>query len=102
MSRIHPSAVISSAASVDDSARIGPYAVVDGPVVIGPGARLHAHAVVYGATWLDADVEVWPMAVVGGDPQDLRYDGGATELLIGPRTVIREGATVHRATAATP
>jgi UDP-N-acetylglucosamine acyltransferase len=99
---VHPTAVISSAASIDDSARIGPYAVVDGPVVIGRGVRIHAHAVVYGMTRLDAGVEVWPMAVVGGDPQDLRYDGSATELRVGPRTVIREGATVHRATAATP
>ncbi|MBV9380107.1 MAG: acyl-ACP--UDP-N-acetylglucosamine O-acyltransferase [Streptosporangiaceae bacterium] len=94
--------MISPAASVDDSAQIGPYVVVGGPVVIGPGVRLHAHAVVYGPTRLDADVEVWPMAVVGGDPQDLSYGGGATELLVGPRTVIREGASVHRAAAATP
>jgi UDP-N-acetylglucosamine acyltransferase len=101
MADVHPTAIISGEADLGAGVRVGPYAVIEGPVVVGPGVHVRAHAVIYGPTRLGAGVEVWPMAVVGGDPQDLGYDGGPTELEIGARTVIREGATVERATNTT-
>ncbi|MFL6124780.1 hypothetical protein [Actinophytocola sp.] len=80
MSRIHPTAVVSWDAVVADDVVIGPYAVVHPYVRLAPGVRIDAHA------------------VVGGDPQDLSFAGGITWLSVGPRTVIREAAIVHRAT----
>ncbi|WP_067816456.1 acyl-ACP--UDP-N-acetylglucosamine O-acyltransferase [Actinomadura kijaniata] len=102
MSDIHPSAVVSADAELDPSVSVGPFAVIEGPAVLGPRVHVHAHAVVRGPVLLETGVRIWPMAVVGGDPQDLAYGGEPTGLEIGARTVVREGATVHRATGDRP
>ncbi|MEM7675119.1 MAG: acyl-ACP--UDP-N-acetylglucosamine O-acyltransferase [Myxococcota bacterium] len=92
---IHPTAVVDAAAQIGPGVRIGPFAVVGPNVVLGPGCVLHAHVVVDGDTELGAEVEVFPQAVLGMAPQDLKYDGRRTRLRIGARTVLREGVTVH-------
>jgi len=77
---VHPTAVVSGDAVIADDVVIGPYAVVHPHVRLAPGVRVDAHA------------------VLGGDPQDLSFAGGATWLEVGPDTVIREAVIVHRAT----
>ena len=97
---IHPTAVVSADACVHPSASVGPHVVIDGPVRIAEDARLSPFAVVLGATEIGAGVAIHSHAVVGDTPQDRRYKGEASGCVIGAGTIIREGATVHRATGA--
>ncbi len=97
---IHPTAVVDSAAEVDASASIGPYAILSGPVRVGPDCVLSPASVVLGRTTLEAGCRVHSRAVVGDAPQDLKHHGEASNCLVGESSVIREGATVHRGTAA--
>lgn len=96
--RIHPSAVIDPSASVHETACIGPYAVVGPNVTIGPRTILHNHACVEGPTTIGEDNIVYPFAVIGAEPQDLKYHGERSELIIGDRNRFREHVTIHRGT----
>ncbi len=96
--RIHPSAVIDPSATVHETASVGPYAVVGANVTIGPGTVLHNHACVTGPTTLGADNVVYPFAVLGAEPQDLKFHGEMSELVVGDRNRFREHVTVHRGT----
>jgi UDP-N-acetylglucosamine acyltransferase len=95
---IHATAVVDRLASIEPSAEIGPYVVIDGPVELGPRTRILAHAYLTGRTVVGADTVIHPFAVVGDAPQDVKYDGGPTGLRIGARNVIREHVEIHRAT----
>ena len=96
---IHPSALVHPSAQVDASAEVGPYAVIEAGAVVGPGCRLAAHAVLKAGAVLGAGVVMDHFAVVGGDPQDLSFDPATrSRVEIGPRSVLREHVTVHRAT----
>jgi UDP-N-acetylglucosamine acyltransferase len=98
LSLIHPTAVVDAAAEIDAGAEIGPYAVIGADVCIGRGTWVGPHAVVRGPTVIGADNHIFQFASVGEDPQDKKYGGEATGLLIGDRNVIRECATLHRGT----
>ncbi len=95
---IHPTAIIHPSAVVEADAIIGPYCVVGPDSRIGPGTVLQSHVTVESNTTIGRDVVVFPFAVLGGEPQDLKYKGGPTQLIIGDRTRIREHATLHRGT----
>ncbi len=95
---IHSTAVVSSEAHVHETATVGPYVVIEGPVRVGAETRIAAHAVLRGATELGERNVVESGAVLGGDPQDLAYAGGTTFLRIGNDNVFREHVTVHRGT----
>jgi UDP-N-acetylglucosamine acyltransferase len=98
MTLVHPTAVVDPQAELADDVRVGPYAVVEGPVTLGPGCVLHAHAVVMGHTTLGANNHVFPGAVLGAPPQDLKYAGEVTRLVIGDGNQFREHVTVHPGT----
>lgn len=95
---IHPTAVIEPGATVDPSCEIGPYAVVGAHVSLGPRNVLFAHAIVKGHTTLGADNRVFSHAVLGEIPQDLKYRGEPTRLVVGDRNTFRECATVNTGT----
>ena len=95
---IHPTALVDRRAEIDASADIGPYVIVDGPVVIGPGTRVLAHAVLNGHTTIGRDNVIHMGAVVGHDPQDVHYRGAPTGVRIGDRNIVREHAEIHRST----
>ena len=95
---IHATAVVDRLATIDPTAEVGPYVVIEGPVEIGPRTRVMAHAYLAGRTIIGADNVIHPSAVVGDEPQDVKYDGAPTGLRIGDRNVIREHAEIHRAT----
>jgi UDP-N-acetylglucosamine acyltransferase len=95
---IHPTAVVEPGAQVDPSCEIGPFAVVGPHVVLGPGNVLSAHAVVKGHTTLGEGNRVFPHAVIGEIPQDLKYRGEPTRLVIGDRNTFRECATINLGT----
>lgn len=95
---IHPTAVIDRQAELDETADIGPYVIVEGPVRIGPRTRVRAHAFLSGWTQVGEDCDIHPYAVVGHLPQDFHYSGERSYCTVGARVVIREGVTVHRGT----
>ncbi|MFY3743449.1 acyl-ACP--UDP-N-acetylglucosamine O-acyltransferase [Anaeromyxobacter sp. Red801] len=96
---IHPTAIVEAGAQVDPSCDIGPYAVIGPLVRMGPGNSVGPHAVVTGRTTLGASNRIFPHAVIGGIPQDLKYRGEDTALVIGDRNTFREFATVNLGTA---
>lgn len=97
---IHPTAVIDPRAEIEATAEVGPFVVIEGAARIGPRTRLGPHVTVHGRTILGADNVVHPGAHLGDVPQDLAYRGAESVLRIGDRNVIREGAELHRGTAA--
>lgn len=97
---IHPTAIVDPRAEVDSDVEIGPFAVVGADVVIRRGVVLDAHSVVLGPSEIGEETHLHPFAVLGGPPQDRKYRGEATRLVVGRRNSFREGATAHRGTAA--
>jgi UDP-N-acetylglucosamine acyltransferase len=97
---IHPSALIDESAEIGDGAQIGPYAVIGPNVRVGEGSHIAAHVVIERDTTLGRDCRVHSGAVLGGDPQDLKYGGEQAPLIVGDRTVIREFVTLNRGTSA--
>jgi UDP-N-acetylglucosamine acyltransferase len=97
--RIHPTAIIDPSAVVADDVEIGPYAIVGAEVALAPGCVIGPHAVLRGPTRIGAGTRVFQFASVGEVPQDKKYAGEPTSLIIGARNVIRECATIHRGTA---
>lgn len=95
---IHPTAVVEPGAKVDPTCEIGPYAVVGADVVLGPRNVLSAHAIVKGHTTLGAGNRVFPHAVIGEIPQDLKYGGEPTRLVVGDRNTFRECVTINLGT----
>lgn len=95
---IHPTAVIDPQAIIEPGARVGPYCVIGAEARIESGAVLHNHVTLHGPAVVGAESVVYPYAVLGAEPQDLKYAGGRTELIIGKRCRIREHATIHRGT----
>ncbi|MHC5068040.1 MAG: acyl-ACP--UDP-N-acetylglucosamine O-acyltransferase [Planctomycetota bacterium] len=96
---IHPMAVVDPAAQVDESAAIGPFCMVGPGVTIGPDVELRSHVSVMGKTTIGAGTIVFPGAVLGGDPQDLKFRGEDSEVIIGTDCRIHECATVNKGTA---
>jgi UDP-N-acetylglucosamine acyltransferase len=97
---VHSSAIVSPEAHLGSGVVVGPFAVVEPGALVGDGCELRAHAVICSGTRLGRGSRVHEGAVVGGDPQDLSFGGGGSGVVIGERTVIREGVTVHRSTRA--
>lgn len=96
---IHPLACVHPGAKIHETAVIGPFAYIEDNVEIGPRTEVMANASIMWGARIGADCKVFPSAVVGAIPQDLKFKGEETLAIIGDRTVIRECATVHRGTA---
>ncbi len=96
---IHPLALVSPGAEIADDAEIGPWCQIGPKARIGRGTRLISHVVVGGRTTIGEDNTVFPFAVLGGVPQDLKYQGEDTELQIGNGNNIRESVTMNLGTA---
>ena len=96
---IHPAAVIETGAVIGAGCQIGALAVIGPQVVLGCGVVVKNHAVITGRTELGDDCVVFPFACVGEVPQDLKYAGEETRLIVGKRNRIREGATLNLGTA---
>lgn len=95
MGNIHASAVIEEGAQIDPTAQVGPFCVVGPQVVLGPGVQLKSHVVVTGRTEVGEGTVIFPFAVIGEIPQDLKFKGEATQLIIGKRNRIREHVTMN-------
>ncbi len=95
---IHPSAQVHPEAVVHPSCEIGPFCVVGKHVKMGPNNRLISHVVADGWTEIGEGNTFFPFCVVGAVPQDLKYKGEATRLVIGDHNTIREGVTLNLGT----
>ncbi|MCK4657999.1 MAG: acyl-ACP--UDP-N-acetylglucosamine O-acyltransferase [Phycisphaerae bacterium] len=95
---IHPTAIVDKTAEIDASADVGPYVIIEGPVHIAADVRVYPHAYLCGWTRIAENCEVHMGAVLGHVPQDVAFTGERSYCEIGPNTVIREYATVHRGT----
>jgi UDP-N-acetylglucosamine acyltransferase len=98
MSKIHPTAIVEPGAQLADDVEIGPYAIVGAHVTIGAGTVIGAHSVIEGHTTLGVGNRIGHFASVGGRPQDMKYRGEPTRLVIGERNTIREFTTIHTGT----
>ncbi|HUK60423.1 MAG TPA: acyl-ACP--UDP-N-acetylglucosamine O-acyltransferase [Stellaceae bacterium] len=98
MTDIHPSAVVEPGARVAGSAKIGPFCHVGALVELGEGVELLSHVVVAGRTSVGEGTRIFPFASIGHPPQDLKYRGEPSRLVIGRRNVIREHVTMNPGT----
>jgi UDP-N-acetylglucosamine acyltransferase len=98
MAQIHPTAIIDAQAELAGSVSVGPYAVIGAQVRIGEGTSIGAHCVIEGPTTIGRDNRIFPSASLGAAPQDMKYRGEPTELVIGDRNTIREFCTFNRGT----
>jgi UDP-N-acetylglucosamine acyltransferase len=95
---IDPRAAVSPAAQIAPGVQVGPFAVIGPDVVIGAGCRIGPHAVIHGPTVIGEGNQIFQFASIGDAPQDMKYAGEPTRLVIGARNVFREYVTVNRGT----
>ncbi len=98
LSKIHPSAVIAPGAELGPEVEVGPYAVIGPQVRIGARSYIGPHAVIEGRTTIGCDNRIFQFASIGAIPQDKKYQGENSELIIGDGNAIREFATLHLGT----
>ena len=95
MSFVHPTAIVEKGAKIGSEVYIGPYCIVGADVEIGDGTRLEAHVSISGHTKLGKNNKVSPFASIGQPPQDLKYKGEPTKVVIGDNNMIREYVTIN-------
>jgi UDP-N-acetylglucosamine acyltransferase len=95
---IHPTAVIEQGARLGVDVKIGPYCVVGADATLGDGCELMSHVVVTGHTTMGSGNRVFPFSSIGQIPQDLKYHGEASEVIIGDNNQIRESVTINAGT----
>src|SRR3989338_2501782 len=96
---IHPTAIVDPQAELSSGVVVGPYAVIGPQVRVGPQTAVGAHCVLEGCTTIGADCQIFTGAVIGSIPQDLKYEGEKSELIIGDRNKIREYVTMNPGTS---
>ncbi|MBT4922574.1 MAG: acyl-ACP--UDP-N-acetylglucosamine O-acyltransferase [Rickettsiales bacterium] len=95
---IHPTAIVEASVQLGSNVKIGPFCYITGNVVIGDNCKIDSHVVIRGSTVLGNNNIVFPFAVIGSEPQDLKYVGEESRLEIGNNNVIREHVTIHSGT----
>ncbi len=95
---IHPSAHVEPGATIGEGCRIGPFCLIGAGVTLGPGVEVKSHAVVTGDTTVGEGTVIVPFATIGEVPQDLKFRGERTSLVIGARNRIREHVTINLGT----
>ena len=96
--KIHPSAVVDPGAVIGEGCVIGPFAVIGPEVTLAAGVEVKSHAVLTGWTEIGEGTVIFPFASVGEIPQDLKFKGEHTRLIVGKRNRIREGVTLNTGT----
>ena len=96
--KIHPTAIVSSDAKLAEGVEVGPYAVINGDVNIGKNTIIGPHAVIDEHTDIGVNNHIFQFCSIGAPPQDLKYKGESTRVVIGNHNTIREFVTIHRST----
>ena len=90
MAFIHPTAIVEPGAELSESVRIGPYCHVGARVMLGEEVELLSHVVVAGRTRIGKGTRIFPFASIGHPPQDLKYQGEDSTLVVGERNILRQ------------
>lgn len=98
MTEIHETAVIYDKAIIGENVSVGPYCIVGPDAELGDGVVLEAHVVVNGHTKIGANTKIFPYASIGSPPQDMKYKGEPSKLIIGCNNLIREYVTMNPGT----
>lgn len=98
---IHSTAVVSPKANIGDNVKIGPFCIINDEVTIGSGTVLMSSNYIDNGVTIGNDCTLYPGAVIGTEPQDLKFNGEITKTTVGDRTTLREYSTIHRGTEAT-
>ncbi len=98
MPEVHATAFVASGAQLGKDVRVGPYCVIGENVSIGAGTALRSHVVIEGRTSIGEDCQIFPFTSLGHAPQDIKYKGEDTALVIGSRNIVREHVTMNRGT----
>jgi UDP-N-acetylglucosamine acyltransferase len=99
MPEIHPTAIVSSKTEIASDVEIGPFTIIEPDVVIGEGTKIYNNVTINTGARIGKKNKIYPGSVISAHPQDLKYAGEFTEIIIGDRNVIRECVTISRATA---
>jgi len=97
---LHQTALISKKASIGEDVKIGPFSIVEDDVEIGDGSMIDSHVSIKSGARIGKNVKIYHGAAIAGPPQDLKFGGEKTELILGDNTVIREFVTLNRGTKA--
>ncbi len=95
---IHKSAIIDKKAKLGKNINIGPYSIIGPNVIIKNKVKIHSHVNICGHTSIDEDTEIFPFSSIGNIPQDLKYNGEKSKLIIGKKNTIREHVTMNPGT----
>ncbi|MDR2388012.1 MAG: acyl-ACP--UDP-N-acetylglucosamine O-acyltransferase [Deltaproteobacteria bacterium] len=95
---IHPTAIIDPSSEIDATASIGPYTIIGPRVVVGPETELMGHVFIDKDTTIGKACRIFPFVSLGADPQDMKYAGERSTLVLGDRITVRESTTIHRGT----
>lgn len=98
-SAVHPTAIVHPNAQLGDGVSIGPYCIIGEHAKIGDRTRCHSHIVIDGFTTIGTDCEIFPFTTLGTIPQDLKYNGEQSQLIIGNHNKIREHVTMNPGTS---
>jgi len=98
MAQVHPTAIVDKTVELGRGVTVGPYSIIEGRVVIGDETQIGSHVVIKGFTTIGARCRIFQFAVLGEIPQDLKFKGEESHLVIGDNNTIREFATMHRGT----
>ena len=100
LAEVHATALVDPSATLGEGSSVGAYSIIGPNVHIGAQTRVHSHVLIAQDTVIGEGCEIHHGAVLGTDPQDLKFGGETTQLVIGDRTVLREYVTLNRGTAA--
>lgn len=96
--KVHPTAIVHPLAKLSEGVEVGPYSIIGENVSIGAGTKVLSHVVIEGWTTIGERNTIFPFSVIGAVPQDLKYKGEKTEVIIGNDNVIRESVTINLGT----
>ncbi len=96
--QIHPSAIVDPDAAIGENVTLGPNCIIGPRVTIGARVEIGAGTIIYSYTTIGDDCRIFPHAVIGSEPQDLKFNGEESYLVIGPHTTIREFVSINRGT----
>lgn len=97
MVTLHPTSLVEAGAELADGVSVAAYAIIGPHVRVGAGTSIGSHTILEGWTEIGADCRLGSHVVIGAPPQDVKYKGEPTRVVIGDRTLVREFATIHRA-----
>lgn len=99
MPKVHPTAIIIGEVELGNDVEVGPYSIIEGKVVVGEGTRIGARVSIKGKVSIGSNCKIHDGAILGDEPQHLKYAGEESEVIVGNNVIIREYVTIHRGTA---